>query len=179
MSYQIRSGLSAEDLVGWLKRAKKHFGCFDDGRVNYTEADTAPTVMCTVVFRNRLLLVKRGFELADAEGYWSTVDGFIDEIKPVKDQVKQEVQEELGIIVKDNNISVGPSYTLISPELKRRYIVFPCLVVLLTEPKIVLNEENTKFAWILRKDLEKYHMLEDLPYAIDSALKLQDSLLND
>jgi ADP-ribose pyrophosphatase YjhB (NUDIX family) len=173
MSYQISEGVPEDSLATWLTNASKKYGVFDDGRVNYKDADTAPIVMCTVMYKGKVLIAKRGYGLADAEGYWSSVNGFIDEVKPIKDQVKQEINEELSIVVSDDLIKVGKSYTLSNPKEKRSYIVFPCLVSLTEEPKVVLNEENTDFAWIERKDLKSYHILDDLEYAIDSALKLQ------
>ncbi len=173
MNYKVSNGIPEADLAKWLTEAGKKYGKFEDGRVNYKDADIAPIVMCTVVCGKEILLVKRGYGLADAEGLWSTVNGFIDEVKPVKDQVKQETNEELGLTLTDDQIKVGDSYTLANPKEKRVYIVFSCLVTLKSKPKIVLDSENTDYKWILRRDLENYEILDDLPLAIDSALKSQ------
>jgi ADP-ribose pyrophosphatase YjhB (NUDIX family) len=171
MSFTIESGIDENQLAAWLEEAGEKFGTFDDGRVDYTNADVAPIVMCTVVCGDEILLVKRGHGLADANGYWSTVNGFIDEIKPVAKQAQQEVLEELGLNVQPDQIKVAPSYTLANPKEKRRYIVFACLVTLAgPKPDITLNEENTDFAWIKRAELESYRTLDDLPYSIDTAL---------
>lgn len=173
MGYKISEGITESELAIWLKAAASNYGVFDDGRVNYKEAKIAPIVMCSVIYGSQILLVKRAYGLADAEGYWSTVNGFIDEIKPVKEQVKQEISEELGLTVANSQIRVGKSYTLMNPKEKKNYIVFPCLVELEAKPKIVLDHENTEFTWIKREELDKYHILNDLAYSIDSALKLQ------
>lgn len=170
MSYQIGDGIAEEELADWLKTAAAKYGTFDDGRVDYTNADIAPAVMCTVKCNDEILLVKRGYGLADAEGYWSTVNGFIDEPKPVTEQVMQEIREELGLDISYEQVCVGKSYTVQSSQEKRRYIIFPCLVTLSEKPKIVLDYEHTGYAWINRKDLESYKILDDLPHAIDSAL---------
>lgn len=172
MGYQISSGIPEPELATWLKNGAAKFGTFDDGRINYKNADIAPIVMCTVVYKDKLLLVKRGYGLADAEDYWSTVNGFIDEIKPVKQQAKQEIKEELNLAVSEDIIKVAPSYTLSNSKEKRTYIVFPCLITLSIKPTIELDSENTELAWITREELESHHILEDLPYAIDSALNL-------
>jgi NADH pyrophosphatase NudC (nudix superfamily) len=173
MTYKISDGIPESALVSWLSEAKKKYGTFKDGRVNYTKADIAPVVMCTVTYKDKLLLAKRGYGLADAEGYWSTINGFIDEIKPVKAQVIQEVSEELGITITNSDIQVTDSYTIRSSDEKRQYIVFPCLVTLSHKPKIILNEEHTDFAWVKRNELASYDTLDDLPYAIDTALALR------
>lgn len=170
MPYKISPGISETKLAGWLKQAAQKYGTFEDGRVNYSSADIAPVVMCTLICQDELLLVKRGQGLADANGYWSTVNGFIDEIKPVTMQVKQEISEELGTVVSEDQIKVGRSYTVAQPKEKRKYIVFPCLVTFSHKPEVVLDYENTDFVWIKRPDLEKYNILDDLPYVIDSAL---------
>ena len=172
MSYLISDGILESELSKWLVEAGQKNGKFKDGRVNYTNADIAPVVMITVACGNEILLVKRGYRLADAEGYWSTVNGFIDENKPVKAIAAQELGEELGLKVSTAKIKAGKSYTMKNPKEKRSYIVFPCLVKLSSKPKIVLDREHTEYAWIHRPQLEGYHILDDLPTIIDTALEL-------
>jgi NADH pyrophosphatase NudC (nudix superfamily) len=173
MAYEITTGLEESKLEAWLKNALQKYGTYQGKAVNYTDAEIAPIVMCTVVLDDKILLVKRGYNLADAEGYWSTINGFIDEVKPVKQIARQECLEELAIDVSQDQITVGKSYTLKNPAEKRKYIVFPCLVQLEKEPTIVLDHENTEYRWISREDLESYEILDDLPYAIDTALTLK------
>ncbi len=173
MSFKITPGIDETELPTWLQKALEKYGLYEGKAVNYTNADTAPIVMCTVVCGNELLLVKRGYGLADAEGYWSTVNGFIDENKPVTEIAQQEVKEELGLEVNLGDIKVAKSYTLENPQEKRKYIVFACLITLKSKPKIVLDREHTDYAWITRAQLKDYEMLDDLPYAINAALKLR------
>ena len=172
MGYTVSQGLAESDLSQWLKDAAKKHGTFKDGRVDYTNADTAPVVMVTVLVGDEILLVKRGHGLADADGYWSTVNGFIDEDKPVGQIAAQELKEEIGLKLSPQKIRVARSYTLSNPAEKRSYIVFPCLIKLNTKPKIVLNNENTEFTWTSRDKIDGYEMLEDTPETIDAALKL-------
>lgn len=172
MSYRISDGILESELSKWLAEAGQKIGKFKDGRVNYTHADIAPVVMITIAYGHEILLVKRGYGLADAEGYWSTVNGFIDEDKPVKAIAAQELSEELGLNVSSAKIKVGKSYTMKNPKERRGYVVFPCLVKLSSKPRIVLDREHTEFTWIKRDKLESYHILEDLPLTIDAALGL-------
>lgn len=173
MSYKITQGISESSLKEWVEKALDKYGLYEGKAVNYTKADIAPIVMCTVVYDDEILLVKRGYGLADAEGYWSTINGFIDEIKPVKAIAKQELSEELGLSVRDSDIKIAESYTLHNSKEKRKYIVFPCLVELNSKPDIKLDREHTDFAWTRRNKLSGFDTLDDLPYAIDSALKLK------
>lgn len=172
MAYKISSGYPEHELPDKIKAAQKKFGSFKDGRADYTHAPEAPIVMCTVLCEDEILILKRGYGLADAEGYWSTINGFIDEPKSVKEFACQEIREETGVKLKLDNIRVGKPYRLNNPKEKRVYNVFPCLAKLKSKPKIILNKEHTGFAWINRSELENYHILYDLPHAIDSALAL-------
>ena len=172
MPYKIREGIRESELKDWIETALKKYGTYRGKAVDYTKASIAPIVMCTVKCGNEILLVKRGFGLADAEGYWSTNNGFIDEIKPVKEIAQQEIKEELSLHVPLDKIKVGKSYALENPAEKRNYIVFPCLITLEKKPKIVLDREHTEYRWIKRSQLEDFEILDDLPHAVDAALAL-------
>lgn len=172
MAYKISDGYPEKELHDKIKHIKKNFGSFSDGRADYTNAPEAPIVMCTVAYKNKILLLKRGYGLADAEGYWSTINGFIDEFKSVKEIARKEIFEETGIKLHGSDIRVGKSYRLDNPKEKRAYNVFPCLTKLSKKPQIKLDKEHTDMAWIGRPQLGNYYILDDLPHAIDSALGL-------
>lgn len=172
MSYKVSDGIPEKDLPKWIKKALTKYGTYKEGGVDYTDAPVAPIVMCTLLYKNKLLLLKRGYGLADAEGSWSVIDGFIDEDKPVKEIAKKEFKEELGIVITNNQIKVGGSFTLKSDQEKRAYVVFPVLVQMNEEPKIRLDREHTDFAWIKRSELDDYQILDDLPFVIDKTLEL-------
>jgi ADP-ribose pyrophosphatase YjhB (NUDIX family) len=173
MAYKISEGLPEGELKAWLAKAADRFGVFADGRVDYKRADIAPIILCVVTCGEEFLLLKRGYGLADAEGYWSVVTGFIDEVKPVKQQVVQEIKEELGLSVDPNTVRLGRSYTLQNSQEKRGYIIFPARLSLLRKPRIVLSDEHTDHVWITKEKLDKYKILDDLPHAIEVALQAQ------
>lgn len=172
MDYVIKPGIKESELSAWLADAAGKYGTFKDGRVNYKDAPLAPVVMCTLKCGDKILIAKRGQGLADANGYWSTINGFIDEDKPVAAIAAQEFSEELGLEIDPSRIKVAPSYRLKSQAEKREYIIFPCLAVVDSEPQIKLDYEHTAFKWIKREQLENYHILDDLPLVVDAALKL-------
>ena len=172
MSYRITAGLPEDQLPRWLEKAAKEYGVFDDGRINYKEADTAPIILCVVACEKEFLLLKRGYGLADAEGYWSVVTGFIDAVKPIKQQIIQEIHEETGLSVEESVITTGKSYTLENSQEKRQYIIFPSIVRLTSKPHIRLDHEHTDQTWITKSELASFHILDDLPYALDVALGL-------
>lgn len=172
MTYKISAGIEENELKAWISEAYKKYGLYKGKYVNYTNADIAPVIMCTIIVGEEILLCKRAYGLADANGYWSTVNGFIDEIKSVNEFVIQEVREELGFSIDEGSIRVGKSFTLKNDKEKRSYIVFSCLVILKSKPLIKLDREHTEYTWIERNELGYYYILEDLPFIIDSALKL-------
>lgn len=172
MSYAISPGLREDELNEWLKLARQRYGTYKSGSINYKRANVAPIVMCAVVAEGQILLVKRGEHLSDAKGYWSLVNGFIDQEIPIWAIACQELREELQLQVDKTQIKVGESYTLDNPREIRKYIVFPCLIELDEKPSIVLDHENTDYVWIVRNELKKYETLDDLEYALDHALML-------
>jgi NADH pyrophosphatase NudC (nudix superfamily) len=176
MTYKITPGLNTHELKSWLQKALNKYGTYEGEAVNYTHADTAPVVMCVVKHGDELLLVKRAAGLADASGYWSTVNGFIDQPIPVERIVQQELREELSLSVDLDQIRVGKSYTVDNPLEKRRYITFPCLVELDEKPEIKLDREADACAWTNREQLDGFRILDDLPYTIDQALSLGNAV---
>lgn len=173
LDYKVRPGLPEADLPGWLDEAAKKYGTFDDGRINYKDAPLAPAVMCTLKAGDEILIAKRGQGLADANGYWSLINGFIDENKSVAEIAANEFKDETGLIIDPATIKVAPSYTMESQHEKRAYIIFPCLAIVDGKPAIKLDWEHTDYAWIKREELEDYHILDDLPVVVDAALKLE------
>lgn len=173
MSYQTGPGLPERELPAWLAAAARRLGTFADGRVNYKRADLAPAVMCVLLVGDEFLLAKRGHGLADANGVWSIINGFIDEPKPVAAIAANELAEELGLTVDPAQIKVAPSILVSQNTEARDYIIFPCLVRLAQKPAIRLDREHTDYAWIKRPALDKYDFLPDLPLIIDTALGLK------
>lgn len=172
LDYKIRPGIPESELPAWLDEAAQRYGIFADGRIDYTNASLAPAVMCTLKSGDEILLAKRGQGLADANGYWSLINGFIDENRPVAEIAANEFKEETGLIINPADIKIAPSYTMESQHEKRAYIIFPCLAVIDGKPAIKLDREHTAYAWIKREELENYHILDDLPVVVDAALGL-------
>lgn len=172
MTYQISKGLTESELSDWLKVAAKKYGPYKDSGISFTKADLAPAVMITVKAGDEFLLVKRAHGLADANGYWSTVNGFIDQDVAVAEIAANELAEELGLDIPASAVKVAKSFTITGSKKKRSYIIFPCLVELDKKPEITLDWEHTDYAWIERKDLDNYHILEGLHEAVDRALAL-------
>lgn len=172
MDYTISKGLPIAELPVWLTEAAQRLGSYPDGRVNYSKASEAPIVMTTVSSQNKVLLLKRSDKVGDAQGYWSIVNGFIDKNIPVKEVAVKEISEELQVVADSSEIKAGVSYRLRNKYEKRAYIVFPCLLSLPRQPQITLDQKHIDYRWVDRSEVENFHILTDLPYAIDQALAL-------
>ena len=64
---------------------------FEDGRIDYTSSKKAPILLCFVKFQEKILLVKRSNKVGNYQGKWNVVAGFIDEPKPLKEKVLEEL----------------------------------------------------------------------------------------
>ena len=199
MRYEISKGMAVKDLPAWMVRASEDLGTFTDkktGRVciNYRKADIAPVVMAMLTYKScedqkqRLLLAKRVEGERDASGMWSLIDGLIDDVdslaaithreltasRLVKSHVIREAIEETGIEVSERQVTLGASYWLQNPSERRGYYVFPARVdlgELEAPPQVVLNEEHSDYAWVLREQINqrRFPMLADTTTCIDLA----------
>jgi 8-oxo-dGTP diphosphatase len=127
---------------------------FPDGRIDYTNSDSAPTVNVFVAFRGRLLMAKRSAKLKNYPGKWSNITGFLDEVKSIEEKAFEEMKEELGISV-SNVSSVFTGNVLNFKDDKKTWIIFPVLVLLKRKPKIKLDYENLEFKWIRPSEMSR------------------------
>ena len=145
---------------------------FPDGRIDYTNSQRAPIVVCVIMYGEKILLVKRSQIVSNHRDKWDVITGFID--NPNVSEIEHtviELEEEIGIKVNNiGEIKIRDSYVYHDAESDKTLQVFPVLVVLKSEPSIELNEENTAFRWIYLKELEKYDAVPDLADAINAAL---------
>ncbi len=135
----------------------QHLPKFEDGRIDYSNVSKAPVLLCFVRFQNKILLVKRSNKVGNYQGKWNVVAGFIDEPKPLKDKVLEELQEELGI--QDEQIDVmlfRDSYEVHDKNVNKTWIVYPVIVEMKNKPEITLDWEHTEFVWITPEEIKNY-----------------------
>ena len=93
------------DIDSKLKKTLKQFESlprFPDGRINYKDSKKAAVLTCFVKFKDKILLLKRSDYVWTYKGKWNTVAGYIDEDKPLKEKVLEELREEID--VEEDNI---------------------------------------------------------------------------
>ena len=81
-----------------ILREFKNLPRFKDGRVDYTTSNKAPVLIIFIKYKDRILLLKRSGKVSSYKNMWSTVAGFIDEQKPLKQKILEELKEETGIL---------------------------------------------------------------------------------
>ena len=158
-------------ILDLLKKFSKKLPHFEDGRINYSDSNEAPVVTIFVKYKNEILLLKRSDKVRTYREKWNTIAGYLDEVKPLKEKVWEELREEIGVIEKDIlNIKYGGSYKLKDKKINKIWIVHPVLVELKDKPEIVLDWEHTEYKWIKPKDLNKYDTVVSLGETLNKVL---------
>ena len=158
-------------ILDLLKKFSKKLPHFEDGRINYSDSNEAPVVTIFVKYKNEILLLKRSDKVRTYRGKWNTIAGYLDEVKPLKEKVLEELREEIGVIEKNIlNIKYGGSYKLKDKKINKIWIVHPVLVELKDKPEIVLDWEHTEYKWIKPKDLNKYDTVVSLGETLNKVL---------
>jgi len=130
---------------------------FPDGRIDYTNSISAPVLIIFVKYQDEILLLKRSKKVSAYQGKWSTVAGYLDELKPIREKALEELKEETGISEENiADIKFGQSYKIKDETVHRLWLRFPVLVELKNKPKIKLDSEHTDFKWIKPEEMSKF-----------------------
>ena len=135
---------------------------FQDGRIDYTHADSAAVVNCFVMHDGRLLLLKRSDQVMVYPGKWNVVGGFLDEAVSVKQKVCEELSEELGIEKASiDRVEEHEMFEYGDRTASRTWFIFPT-VVTLNSPDITLDWEHTEYRWIQPGEISKFDIVPGL-----------------
>lgn len=150
-----------------IKKLGESLPHLPDGRIDYSRASKAAVLICFVIHKDEILILKRSDKVGFYRGKWNVVSGFLDDLKPLKEKAMEEIQEELGIQKEDvSSISVKKFWEFEDSNLQKTWIVFPVLTELTRKPEIILNWENSDFKWIKTHELKKFdtvpHLRENL-----------------
>ncbi|MFH1209662.1 MAG: NUDIX domain-containing protein [archaeon] len=157
--------------VGNLILEFKKLPRFKDGRINYSNSNRAPTINCFVKYKNKILLLKRSSKVKNYKEKWSSVAGYIDEDKTLKEKSLEEIKEELDI--KENNVlsmKIGKPIKIYDKKIKKAWLIHPVLIELKDKPKIKLDFEHTEYRWIYPKEIRKFDILPFLEKSLKRVL---------
>lgn len=145
------------DIQKILEEFAKKLPKFPDGRIDYSNSDAAAVVIIFVRWNDKILLLKRSDKVRAYQDKWSTVAGYLDELRPIEDKVLEELLEEAGISAKlIAAVKIGTTYTFSDREIHKKWIRVPVIVDLLEKPIIRLDWEHTEWQWIDPQKLAEY-----------------------
>lgn len=145
---------------------------FPDGRIDYSESESAPVLTCFVKYKDKILLLKRSRNVSNYQGKWNAISGYIDELRPLKEKVAEEVNEEIGIGPDDIlTIKTGRVYEFQDESINKKWIIHTVLIELDKEPVIKLDWEHDEYVWIKPEELEKFDTVPNLITSLEVAFK--------
>ncbi len=152
-----------KDILEVIKKLSEKLPKFPDGRINYSDSNSAPALVICVKYKDKILLLKRSNKVRAYKEKWNCVGGYLDELKPVREKVLEELREELKIDEKDiSKIFFDKPYKFEDKEINKTWFVQPVLVELNKKPKIILDWENTEYKWIYPEELDHFNTVPEL-----------------
>jgi len=159
------------NIIEKIKEFSEQLPHFEDGRIDYTDADVAPVLSVFVFYNEKLLLLKRSDKVANYKGKWNVVVGFLDDTKPIREKALEELAEETKITESDiKSIHESPYFELPDKSINKTWLVQPVLVYLKKQPEIILDWEHTEYQWIKPEDLTNYDTVPGLDINLRHAL---------
>ncbi|MEJ0054047.1 MAG: NUDIX domain-containing protein [bacterium] len=141
------------------------------GQTDFTNIRYTPVINCAVRYKGRILLVKRGAGMRLYPGYWNGVSGFLDDKKELKDKVREELREELGLTKKQIvSMKLGTLLYQDAPKYKKTWLVLPVLVAINTD-KVRLDWEGEEYGWFKPSGIKKLRLLPGFKETLESARK--------
>ena len=157
-----------EQIPEAIKRFASELPKFPDGRIDYTNATTAAVISIFVLWQGKVLLVKRSDKVLSYKGKWNNIGGYLDEVKPLRDQAYQELREELGVLpTMVKSLYFFPPRTVTDTSIGKTWISHPTLAELRDLPEIQLDWEHTEYAWVKPEEMKNF----DLVTGIDRLLE--------
>jgi 8-oxo-dGTP pyrophosphatase MutT (NUDIX family) len=152
-----------QNILKTIEKFARKLPKFPDGRINYSNSDTAPVATIFIKYRDKILLLKRSDEVREYKGKWNVVAGYLDEFKPFHEKILEEINEETGIN-ESNILSIqfGKQYEFTDEKINKTWIIHPVLVELRNEPKIKLDWEHTEYKWIKPEELKIFDIVPEL-----------------
>jgi len=162
-----------EEILKLLRELAEKLPRFPDGRIDYSNSDVAPVITIFIRYGDKILLLRRSDKVGTYKGKWNTVAGYLDEVKPIREKVLEELLEEVRIREDEvSSINFGESYEFVDQLISRTWIVYPVLVDLKERPEIKLNWEHEEYKWIDPKELKNYDTVPKLEESLKRVLNL-------
>lgn len=161
-----------EKLLSVINELAQRLPKFPDGRINYSNSKIAPVIIVFVRHEDKILALKRSNKVLAYKGMWSVVAGFLDEVKPIREKIIEELREELNIDEKDiSSIHIGKSYEFNDEKIQRIWLRCPVVVDLKTRPEIRLNQENVSYKWVTQEEFKDLSLIPSTQTTLEHAFQ--------
>ena len=165
--------ITSSHIIEKLEYFRDSLPKFPDGRIDYTHSMDALVVNMFVVWRGKLLIVRRSKNVSNYVGKWHIIAGFFDEEVTPEEKAREELAEEVHIQDNDiQSITVRDIVTINDPENGKTWHVVPMVVQLSRLPGIELDWEHDAYEWIDPKDLLDYDVIYGLRESFNTLAKL-------
>lgn len=145
---------------------------FEDGRVDYTNAQKAPTVICIPYYQGKILIAKRSDKVMAYRGLWNGISGFIDEPISPYDVALKELTEELSLDQSAiEQLTVCEPYEINDDSIGRTWLVYPILANLNRIDTINIDQEHTNVTWIEPAELSEFPYTPGLDISVARVLQ--------
>ncbi len=162
-----------DSLQSLLTKYQSELPLFSDGRIDYTNATTAPAVLCFLEHDGEILLLKRSEKVLAYKGKWHGVGGFLDEPgKTLREKVLEELHEELGL--PDDcveKIEFRGTQKIHDTAIDRTWILYLVLVQLNYKPSLHLDWEHTDYRWIHPEDIYQFDTVDRLTESLQQVFQ--------
>lgn len=136
---------------------------FVDGRIDYRNSREAAIATIFIGYRGKILLLKRSDKVGNYKGRWSTVTGYLDEVLPIEEQIKRELEEELGISMEQIQSLIIADYLRIEDGIINKiWYGVPALAKFKEKPHFRLDWEHSEFRWVWPEEIKNYQTVPDL-----------------
>lgn len=149
--------MRANQIPPAIEKFARNLPRFPDGRIDYTNSPAAPVINIFVEADDKVLLLKRSNQVLAYKEKWNSLGGFLDEEKPLRAKILEELKEELNIAESQiSRLYAAEPFEKYDSGLKRTWIIHPVLVKLKQKPDVQLNWEHTDRRWIDPKELPNF-----------------------
>jgi 8-oxo-dGTP pyrophosphatase MutT (NUDIX family) len=127
--------------------------------------DVATSIL---LFKGKILILKRSNKVGTYKGKWACVSGYIEENETPYETAIKEIGEELGLGGVDVEL-IKEGEVILARDGEYLWAIHPFLFEI-KNPNITLDWEHDEFRWIQPEELEKYLTVPKLKETIEIVL---------
>ena len=119
-----------------------------------------------IIYKNKVLLLKRSEKDEINPGNWEFVGGKVEFGEELEEALEREIMEEISMDIHIDKILYATSYRR-RPDRQAFIIVYKCIA---KDKKVLLSEEHSEYKWVnkeefkellykdILKDIDKYNI---------------------